>query len=796
VGGKKKKAKAPAPSSASLDPLYLEVLDTHLMDTLLGSLLALYRNLPAGLVPGGGEESQQQQDEEEEEETSSAARVEACFADGGIGLMLATIGARSASARMSLIHLSALLPDRCSPDLHEISLPHLLSLSPSADGVLPHAAEWAPILECLVAWQRTEELLAHMHRAMAFGFRHGVEAFEHDGEKSNQRKQIKREFDEEYQLEHAELLRSFEAAAGGKKKKSKKGRSAAAASSAPTLFDSSTPLMHPLMAAKYLLFLLEHDKTRAAVLARGVEWTAPNKLGEVDHAAGAMAAGSVGQGRAVGFLAAVMTLFEQHLIPACKALVEDGDASMEAPVAMQAHMAFLQLALQADLKTGLHIHARIKLMAGRADQLALEAAQEAATAALVDQQDGAEAAPVVPVAPAANAAASVPAFPSNVQPMLDFTSYILLPHWTALVDRPQLAHAAAADAADAGEEAEPEHKNEHEEAASEESASSKNKKAKKTSGAAAATAGVPASLSSSSSSFSSSCSVSSLGSFLSSHLSFVARFTTELGTLGLFSNEVGLRHFQAWMTHFNDMAAKKAVDEAKAMKEAASAKAKESKPRQLFGPQTAELVGELIPLAFKTLYQLSVVARDTRSFGTASGVDELLLSSSASSELSFHAYASFWRSALSLLACSGSEQTASLVAASPLLKAGLIDSLAQFDRVPTVQARGLLTVLDSLVDDDEVRFSAARLVAQPDWLLPLEPVASTADLSPFALLLLTAVARSPSCVGALPRTLDLLAERLAVQSPANEQRIVARMATAFAALASLADVHVKMPTSQ
>jgi hypothetical protein len=74
-------------------------------------------------------------------------------------------------------------------------------------------------------------------------------------------------------------------------------------------------------------------------------------------------------------------------------------------------------------------------------------------------------------------------------------------------------------------------------------------------------------------------------------------------------------------------------------------------------------------------------------------------------------------------------------------------------------------------------------------------VASTADLSPFALLLLTSVARSPSCVGALPRTLDLLAERLAVQSPANEQSIVARMGTAFAALASLADVHVKMPTS-
>lgn len=709
--GKKKKSRTSDGHNAD-DVLFIDVDDISLYETLMSVLVVLYQNLSPSLL----------------EDAEVDAGLVSCFNDGGLPLLLATIGTRSASIRMNLIHLSALLPDLCSPDLNEISLPHLLELTHTAP-----MAEYAPILECLVAWGRSEELLAHIHASLYLALTGGADFFR-DGADSSAGQERMREFRDSYQAKQSQLL---DAAHQKKKATRRQTAKTAAARKQQSTFDDSQTVLDPLMALRYLTYLFEHEKTRTSLLQEGVEWTTATE--------DASSSSSPSTGRIVGFLAEILSCLSTHLVPALRQFV-DAALGVELERHQQETINFLAQAVQVDAKTNLHVHARLKLLAQRANQLALEAAEAeaeaaaAAAAAAVSASDDADVDTSLTAPPLVvkSVVSHIAMFPINFENMMEFTSYSLLPMWTSVVD---------AD----NDHSEEKTVKQEEPTQNDDTQARGKKKSKKGSSASPAAAVAPAVLE-----------LATLSDFFRSHLGFAAKFATEMITLGYFHPQCPMQHLHAWVDHFNQL------------KPSGSSR---------FGPHTTSFLSEFLPTCFKSFYQMSVVATTTHGFASKEDVSRVHPTDEGA--ITFYAYAAFWRELASL--STATDAFDGLVAANATIRNTVSEVTKLFQASARQLPRIAWMLLESVVDD--VRYPHAAL-------LPCTAVDSTAELRAFPLLVLTTMAKSPATLFALPRTIALLTEQLAAHLPTNEASIIERMGAAVSALASLAEVHVKMSKSQ
>jgi hypothetical protein len=721
---KKSRSAAGPSASDAADPCFLTLpAELPLLEVLLASVVELVKNA--------------QVEEEEESGDAEHEQLIRAFSNGGLSLLLSTVGSISASARLSIIHLSALLPSVCSPDLSSISLPHLLSLPLNAP-----EPEYGPILQCLAAWGRMDEVGREIAVSVKVAGERGVEIMSEKMDKEDRTEIIEKT--------RASMMRSAPKSAFSK---SKSKKSSAASSSHDDEIPSDT-MLHPLLALRYLSYLFAHEKTRTMVLAECVVWDSKaeqsadgdEKMQEEEQKSADPETPS--PGKVVGWLSEILSTFAMYLLPSVKSFLDGTLESVEETLSPTeaAYQTFLTQAIQASLKIQLHVHARLKLLAQRANQLAVEEAEERArlqqqeedkrrAAESGDLNDsGLSSTALLPIAPAVIRHLAL--FPAEFEEMCDFTSYVMMAG--ELWERVTGKYGRSAE------------REEEEQAEEKQEMETKGKKSKKAAPVVAKSSA-------------SNNSIATPADFLRSHLSFAAQFTTELLTLGYFHPQVTIRHMMAWMEHL------------RAQKE-----------------QDAVFLQEILPTLFKSLYHLtSLACTETTGFGLHSkdlfqGVGNG--SSPESKEITWEAWCGYVRSVVGLATSSSeldgflSTHTMVRSCVSELLR--LIHSSGLPKKV---QPKVMLVLIETVLDDAKYPQKA---------LLPVEPLESVSTLSPWPLLLLSSLSKSPSSIFLLPSTVSHFASQLAVHQPRNEAALIGRFGTAVAGLADMAENVVKMEKSQ
>jgi len=790
----KKRSKSSASTSSS-DPLVLDVEnEMGLFETSLCALVSLVRQW--GVIQEAGDAavssaiSDEGVDWEEVEQSNPGMvrEVIECFAGYSeddssdasskpmrrLGLLLATIGSKSAPARLSLIQLASLLPDACAPDLRGISLSHLLSLGPTAP-----LAEYGPILECMVAWGRVSHVLATAHTTLALAFSNDVQTRDtvfRGGEEANK---LAQGFRRNYRSKQKEMLQAMrDNASKNKKKKGKKSRvNKATVEGGQMEEDEEQPLLHPLMAIRYLAYLFEHERTRTAVLTESLEW------GIVSEESASSATSKTG-GRIVGYLAEILSLLSDRLMPSLRMLIEGDDeeemsgrslTEEEEDARTQARLTqlnFVHQATQLHLKANLHVHARLKVMAQKAVQRAMEQSEAEAEAKAIENGDDS-----TNKSTASAAAASVtviPLFPRGFEELLDCSTHVLLPLWPLVLDQPGW------EEHEVGKSKQDDDENEHKEQ-DDDGKGSKSKKPKRSKDSPmTATKTV----------FSSNNRTHLLrtpGQLLVAHFQLLMRFVTELATLGTFHPRCPLQHVLDWIQHFDRMRTNKIESASSHSVGDGQDVAASSSTTASLGQQTQQFLVDFLPVAFKFLYQLAVIGSLTPGFGSKKPLPP---SESANDiPFTFFMFSDAFQGVIGLVTSLGvdndNEAQAQLVA-HPLVKTsiGSILTLLCGSAASSkhLRMKTVWMIIESMVDDEKCKWGP---------LLPRHSVNTTTELSPLNLVLLASIARTPQALLSLPRALEDLASSLAALAPANEQALIERTGAAVSALALMAEVHVK-----
>jgi hypothetical protein len=705
-------------------------------------------------------------------ETPAAGAAEAM---DGLSLLLATIGSRSAPARLSLLHLAALMPessddsDACA-DLRALSFPHLLELAPfvgRGNRIPTPQSEFGPLLECVCSWGRLDALLLHIHRAIAMGLQYAEGYF--DAHSEEERRNMAQLWMEEWRAAHTQ------AEAGKKKAKGKNNKKNNAAAAA--VFDdeeaSSGVVLHPIMALRYLAYLMEHDKTRSAVLASAVEWRAAeavpsSEVGASDDAATAPApAGAIAL---VGPLAEILAMFSADLLPQLQRVVESGSSSSSSAsscASQSIHMTFLHLALDLSLKSNLHVHARMKLLATRAHEVALEefAARCGGGGAATSDV---EPAPVL-----------IEMFPMDLEATMDFALFAILPKWDEIV---------ATKEEQEEEEEEEEKKNGTREPRAEEQEESqaKSKKQKQQSTEAAGSAPVPAL---------SPHFISSVRSFVLELSSTLTKFAVELSTIGYFHPRVTLRLVEAFLDanlHCFADASKQAGGRINDLQ--------------------ARWIGErMLPHAHKLFFQLCAIAGSTPSFfGVKDQNDKAYQRNER--ELTFAQLDTFTKKLNKITAAFLAQTQPAASPATQSADASYAGDEAAFSSALSSWTQCLGEGIKSLPafaasskqrrranPVAKVVSSALRTIVAPHGLeaslaLPLGATDAGQQLPAVAMGLLGVVARSPAAVIAFPEVVEELLTHCSAETQREE--VEARIAAAIAGLAQISETAVKIEESK